>query len=280
MTQNVALDFEDPVPEEFFDSTQEMMSGSAVNVALVASDATHVRLLAGAGHDQVSLSIGGAYRYQAANVTVAHPGGAAGIYNVWATAQPNQALPAAGPAGGDHSIGLAVRTQAAGAPAGPLISRLIGQCVWDGAAITSVRSTVGRVAASGQLDSTAGGMTLGPAAGVAKDVPGTSFDLLLVRDSFLLVTLMMIASPAGAGGSVTIDGFLSVDGVDDLGAAQPAVIEAPGDGLNRTGVLLRRIPLAAGLHTIKGRAKWVDSSGTSQAPLLGAVSLQWQLVPQ
>lgn len=141
MTQHVPLDFEDPVPEEFFDAVQEMLSGIAVNFRLTQVNPTTLKVSAGAGHDQVSLSIGGAYRYIAADVQVAHPGGAAGTYTVWATSIVNQALPAAGPAGGDHSFGLAITSGAS--PAGAGISRAVGRLVWNGSAITQITTLVG-----------------------------------------------------------------------------------------------------------------------------------------
>jgi hypothetical protein len=141
VAQHIPLDFEDPVPEEFFDAIQEMLSGIAVNFLLRQVSPTIIKVVAGAGHDQVSLSIGGAYRFITADAQVAHPGGAGGIYSVWATSLANQAPPAAGPAGGDHTFGLAITSGAA--PAGAGISRQVGRLVWNGSAILQVITTVG-----------------------------------------------------------------------------------------------------------------------------------------
>lgn len=139
MAQNVPLATGDPAVEAFFDATQEMLSGLAVNLVLELADAITVRVPAGLGHDQVSLSIGGQYRAVAAPLMRAHPGGLAGTYDVYATSPNNDPLTGA-PPGGDLAFALAI-TPTGQAPVGVDRYRLLGRLQWDGATITAVEQT-------------------------------------------------------------------------------------------------------------------------------------------
>src|SRR5690349_7522876 len=60
--------------------------GPLSNVRLVQASATTVQVPAGAGDDAAAISIEGRWRFNEAAVSVAHPGGAAGAYDVYVTA--------------------------------------------------------------------------------------------------------------------------------------------------------------------------------------------------
>lgn len=163
MTQHVPLADEDQVPEEFFDAVQEMLSGAAINFLLRQVTANQIRVSAGSGDDQVSLAIDGAYRWNTADITLTHPGGGAGTYTVWATALANQVPPLFGPAGGDHSFGLAITNGSN--PAGAAIFRKVGLLAWSGSAIRQLNTIVGGGGSSSASDD-------GILVGVVLDWPG------------------------------------------------------------------------------------------------------------
>lgn len=136
----------DPALEPFFDATQEMLSGAAVNLDVALLNPTTVRVPAGTGHDQVSLSIQGQYRYVTAPVDRAHPGGGAGIYDLYATSAANDPTTFV-PVGGSYAFALAI-VAAAATPVGVSLYRKIGHLTWDGAAITSLVQDAGPAARS------------------------------------------------------------------------------------------------------------------------------------
>jgi microcystin-dependent protein len=148
VAQNVPLNAGDPALESFFDATQEMLSGAAINFEVVLLNSTTVQVPAGVGHDQVSLSIGvvAQYRYVTSPVDRAHPGGAAGIYDMYATSAAND--PTTGvPVGGSYAFALAI-VAAAATPVGVSLYRKVGHLTWDGSAITSLVQDAGPAARS------------------------------------------------------------------------------------------------------------------------------------
>lgn len=137
MTQNVPLNTGDVAVEAFFDATQELLSGLAVNFEVVALNPTTVRVPATSGEGQVSVSIDGRYRYVTGPVDRAFPGGsAAGTYDLFVTAPDNQAGTHA-PPGGDYTFALAI-VATGGTPAGVDLARLMRRIVWSGTAITRI----------------------------------------------------------------------------------------------------------------------------------------------
>lgn len=155
MTQNVTgLTKGNPAIEPFFRTVQEMLSGASHNFRLIAMTtggaeiavgplATTLRVPAGAGHDQVSLSIGGKYRYVTANVDRLVTGiGAAGEYDIFATASAND-FTGSEPTMDltNYSFALAV-VASGGSPGGVALYRKVGDLTWSGTAITRLRQTV------------------------------------------------------------------------------------------------------------------------------------------
>ena len=136
MAQNVPLAHGDPAPEPFFDDVQEMLSGAAVNFEPVRLNSTTLRLPAGPDHEQVSLSIRGKYRYITAPIDRPHPPGAAGVYDLWATAAANDPVTHR-PPGDNSAVALAI-TPTGVPPAGAALYRLMRRILWTGSAIARI----------------------------------------------------------------------------------------------------------------------------------------------
>jgi hypothetical protein len=145
--QHVLFDRDDPAPSWWANAIQRFLSIGAPQLQIqLDSPATSLTVPAGAGELAAVIAIDGKWRWNEAPLTVAHPGGAAGGYNVWVTASNNNVVDVPDP-GTDltnYAFGLAIRANASGAPATDL-SRLVGSVQWDGAAMSELRQTVGRV---------------------------------------------------------------------------------------------------------------------------------------
>lgn len=136
---------EDVLPSWFMNSIQRFLGGTG-GFQLTLQDSTHVQVTAGAEEDAAVVSIEGLWRWVEESVSRAHPGGAAGDYDIFVVATANRIVsrPAAGTDETDYSFEL--RILASGRT--PTIEegvvdvfRLVGSCQWDGAAITRVDQT-------------------------------------------------------------------------------------------------------------------------------------------
>jgi microcystin-dependent protein len=134
LTKNV-----DTIPESWVDALSEFIGTMATPFRLELATLTSLRIAAGVDNAQVSIGINGRWRYINATVTAAHPGGPAGEHAVYVTASDNSF----GVGEVDNTVyafGLEIR--ASGTPTTALY-RQIGTVVWNGAAITEIRQTVG-----------------------------------------------------------------------------------------------------------------------------------------
>lgn len=140
-----------PVPQSWFQTLMEYISTLVSNVIISLASSTSIQVVAGAGSQQVGLGINGKWRYNAATTTVAHPGGAAGPYDIYAVASDNLF---SGTGTGevdttDYTFGLAIVAGGAAAPTGVYggraiaHTRKIGTLTWSGTAISDVQQTVG-----------------------------------------------------------------------------------------------------------------------------------------
>lgn len=112
---------------------------------LTQLNATTLRVPAGASTAAVTLGIQGRMRYAVANVDRAHPGGGAGVYDVWAVAANDSIGSSPVPFTDSTNYAFELRITATGVPptisAGVLdVYRKVGEVTWDGAAITRVRA--------------------------------------------------------------------------------------------------------------------------------------------
>jgi microcystin-dependent protein len=161
------LPFGTPLPTSFLRAAQELLSTfrSPLFRPLPISPTT-LRLLAGANDAQVGLAINGRWRYVTANVDATHPGGAAGIYNLWATAADNVFAASGAPAGADpeadntdYSFALAILPT--GATPATALHEIVGTVGWSGTTITGVLLTGERTGDTGQVASFAGSIPPG-----------------------------------------------------------------------------------------------------------------------
>jgi microcystin-dependent protein len=179
VSQNIPLASGDIAVTPFFSATQEMQSGEAVNVTVLKRNATSVRILAGTGHDQVSLAIGATSsvsRFVTSDLVAEHPGGPAGTYGAWATTTPNSYT--VGPPTNDltdYRFSLVIAPESA-PPAG--LARRLANVGWDGAQITNVDNLVGPASGTSRHASThgpAGSDPITPSAiGAAPAAAGTA----------------------------------------------------------------------------------------------------------
>lgn len=210
--------FEDPLPSWLMDALQEEVSTGTGNVLLRVFNSTTIEVPAGTGSAQAGLSIDGFWRYNTATVQRAHPGGAAGAYDVFVTASNNNIVntPHPGTDLTNYAFGLDIKT----AGSTPTIVpgtvdryRLIGQLTWDGSAITDLRPAVDSVRATDPLRPTATLDTTVPLEVLGKSTSHTA-DLLRLRKN-AAGTVQFSVSNVGAVtalGGATFGGALQVTG--------------------------------------------------------------------
>lgn len=121
---------------------------------LTRSDATTVKVAAAANDAGAALNVQGLWRFVEADVTRAHPGGAAGTYLIFATAKAQAVdnVPDPNTDHSDYAFALSIVPNATTPPivAGVVdVFRRVGRLEWDGAAITRIWQEVG---AEAELD--------------------------------------------------------------------------------------------------------------------------------
>lgn len=143
MLQMQAFARDDPLPSWIMNALTKALSVLANQFVLVQTDATHVQLPAGAGDQAAVIAIGGMWRWAESPITVAHPGGAAGAYPIFATAKRNQITNSPAPFTDNTDYSLALQILAPGATpaivAGTVdVYRHVGDAIWSGTAITRI----------------------------------------------------------------------------------------------------------------------------------------------
>lgn len=135
-----------PLPSTWVNSLMEFVSSlSSPTFKLSLASSTSVQVLAGAGNDQVSMPLAGKWRWAAANVSpAAHPGGAAGVYDVWAAGFANDFTSIDPADATTYGFSLTIRARVSGSPDPPTatgataLSRRVGEVTWSGTAITGL----------------------------------------------------------------------------------------------------------------------------------------------
>jgi hypothetical protein len=131
------LAYGDRLPESWLDALQEVLSTFASpNFRITLATSTTIQVVAGADNDQVGIMLNGKWRYIAATINRAHPGGASGWYDIWVTASANSFV-AGTPETDNTNYAFALEIRASGTPATAL-SRKVGRCFWNGSAITEI----------------------------------------------------------------------------------------------------------------------------------------------
>lgn len=151
MTKHRALVYGATIPQDFLDAIQEFISTyiSDTAVATVLNTNT-VQIAAAIDNGQVSIGINGRWRFNTAAVNAVHPGGASGIYNLFATAADNSFT--IGPPEIDSTVyTFAIQILPIGSSPGTALFRQIGTVQWNGTAITDVNLLLDDPATRGTL---------------------------------------------------------------------------------------------------------------------------------
>lgn len=147
MQENWPFVRNDLLPSWWANAVQKFLSGLSGNVVATKINDTTVEVWAGADEDAAVLTVDGRWRWRETPVQRAHPGGAAGVYVLWATAADNSVNSTPLP-GTDHTVyafDLAITSGAA--PGGVALARKIANVIWDGVKITGVNMLLGPGAA-------------------------------------------------------------------------------------------------------------------------------------
>ena len=142
MTQNISLPSGSEAIEPFFRTTQEMLGASAPSLVLTVLNGTTIQAVAGTGNAQQTVAIQGRYRYITSTVSAAHPGGAAGTYNVFVTASDNSFT--LGSTTTDSTVyAFGLQILATGSSPSTALYRQVGYVEWSGTAITALVTAAG-----------------------------------------------------------------------------------------------------------------------------------------
>ncbi|MBO0729145.1 MAG: tail fiber protein [Acidimicrobiaceae bacterium] len=153
MSKHRLLRYGDPVPESYFNAWQEFISTAAMNFTLSVAPGNPpiaVQVVAGADNDQVGIGINGLWRYitQTVSATV---GPTAGNYDVFVTSAANAFQVNLNPPppeidNTNYAFSLVARPRGQ-TPTQPQW-RKVGEAVFDGSRITSLRQIVGQIDSS------------------------------------------------------------------------------------------------------------------------------------
>lgn len=135
MTQNVQLDYEDPVHEGFFDPIQEMLGAAIPSLNITVLNSTTLKVAASSGNGQQTAAVEGRYRYRTSDITAALPGALGdGIHDVFITASENDFTGPLGDIDEDtvYDFGLEIKA-AASTPATALFRKVAEVQVASGA---------------------------------------------------------------------------------------------------------------------------------------------------
>lgn len=214
----------DPLPADWTDAWQEYLSTGQSNFRLQIkpTDNTVLQVPAGAGNDQVGITIEANPRYISASIErVSLGGGTARDMDVWVTSTANSFTPGI-PGEVDltnYVFALAI-TETGVLPGGVAIKRKVGTAHWDGAKFTTVTPTVGFPtsaalgaisvgdAAGGELAGTFPNPTIGAFA--AGRVLSWGGDTNLYR---LAAGSLKTDGALTVGGNMSVAGTLGVTGV-------------------------------------------------------------------
>ena len=133
---------DDVLPSWWANAIQQYIAGLVGNVRVRQASATVVEVSGGVGEDAVVLAIDGRWRWIEASEQIAHPGGPAGEYVLWATAEDNDidAVPLPGTDNTDYSFNLQITN---GSDPIGVLWRAVARIAWSGAAITGVAPLIG-----------------------------------------------------------------------------------------------------------------------------------------
>lgn len=151
MTQDHAFARNELAPSWWANRIQDIISGMTPGVVLKRQTDTTVRADVVTPPGISSAIIQGRWRYITAAVDRAHPGGASGVYDVWAVAEDNNIDNTPDPATDHTNYAWDLRITPTGSNpsgAGVVIFNKIGEVDWSGSLIQAVRQTYGQVSSA------------------------------------------------------------------------------------------------------------------------------------
>lgn len=118
------------------------------NFVLSLANSTTVQIVAGVDNAVVAAGISGKWRFISATINRAHPGGVAGVYDVWVVAFDNSFAGVPEVDSTVYDFQLRIVTSGGSPVTGSgatTFGRKVGEVTWDGAAITAIKQTVNSV---------------------------------------------------------------------------------------------------------------------------------------
>lgn len=139
---------ENVFPSWFANAVQKFLSTAAPSFQITRASGTTIQVVAGAGVEAAVISINGNWRWNEATVNRAHPGGAAGTWDIYAVAAANSIVnvPAVGTDATVRTFALRIVEAGKTPPieAGTVdIFRKIGSLLWTGAEVIGISQIVG-----------------------------------------------------------------------------------------------------------------------------------------
>jgi hypothetical protein len=141
--RHISFAHEQIAPAYWANALQDLQGGAFWGYRITKLSNLNIRVPGGAGPLTSALKIQGFTRFATANVDRAHPGGAAGLYDVFAVAAAdavvNTPVPFTDNTNYAHDLRIVATGNTPTLSAGVVdIYRKVGQVTWDGAAITGV----------------------------------------------------------------------------------------------------------------------------------------------
>lgn len=181
MSKHHNLNSGDVLIEPVLDGLMEFLGAAAPSFSMTLSAAATVQVAAASDNGQAAVAINGKWRYRSSAITAAHPGGAAGVYDVFVTASANDfTLGTPTVDGTNYDFGLEIKAQ--GDTPSTTHYRKVGEVDWDGSAnITSLRVLTGSRRDDAVIQPTAPRPTAVPLR--VRGAASQAADLLVVQDA-------------------------------------------------------------------------------------------------
>lgn len=262
----------------------DALGSAAESFRLTLASATTVQVAAGTGDDTAVLAIDGALRYRTTTVTRAHPGGAAGNFDVYATAAATtiSSSPAPNTDTTNRSFDLAITTGGATPTivAGTVdVFRLIGRGVWNGTAITRLDPLVHDHRSTDPIQATAqvagqvpiyGRGISGQTAALLALASSAGVDQFTVSNAGIVAALSDLIARSGAGTQTTIGAIGGLSGISFGSAGDTTLYRSAADTLKTDD----DFHIATGKGLTIGATRMVEDqvgalAGTSGTPATG-----------
>lgn len=200
----------DVYPSWFVNALEKFLSVGSSGFQVIPTDATHLKVPAGAADQAACISIEGLWRFVEADVgPIAHPGGAAGSYPVFVTCKNNNITNVPNPYtdATDYTFGLQIKAPGATPTivAGTVDQfRKVADAVWDGAKIVRVQQYVPDEPSHAFQHITGGADPIAPVdIGAAPEVELNAVETALLQPGFVGANDGVVAFTPPSGATAT-----------------------------------------------------------------------------